>query len=218
MSFFEQRTIIIVSYVLIVVLHWLTVLNWFIELFPEEIAGFRAPVSSVSAVSLVMAWWYFYFKKGWKLWLLNRLLFRNDLSGTWFGNYKSHDLKTGEITSGDIAIRIVQDYLSTSFISYTEKYRNYSYREEVKHDRRSKICRVVYSYSQVENGIFDTVHRKGTSELTLAKKTDNSEDWLEGVFWTIHGTQGSICVKRVSRKHIDFFDEAKDASETRGRN
>ena len=208
----EQRTIIIVSYVVGVFL------NWLIEFLPDKIVGIGTLLSSVRVVSILTGWWLFYFKIGWKLPLLKKMLFRNDLNGTWFGKYESRDLKNGGITNGEIAIRIVQDYLSASFISYTKKYRNDSYGEEVKYDKRSKTCGIVYTYSQEENGIFDAGQRNGTSELMLATKNDNSEDWLEGVFWTIHGTQGSICVRRISRRHIDSFDEAKNVSETRSMN
>ena len=193
-------------------------LNILIEVVLDNIAGREVVISEVAfssfrVVTILTVWWWFYFKVGWKLPLLKRILYRIDLNGTWFGEYVSHDHKNGRKCRGAIAVRIVQDYLSASLISQTRSFQNHSYCEEVKYDKKSKRHGIVYAYSQKENGLFDTGHRNGASELTLARKNANSEYWLEGDFWTIHGTRGSMCVKRICKKHIDSFDEAKSVAE-----
>ena len=210
MRYSEQKKVIAISYGTGILL------NYLIELILDNIVGFEVVISSVRVVSILTVWWWFYFKIGWRLPILKRILFRIDLNGTWFGKYVSHDHSQGNTYRGEIAIRIVQDYLSASLISQTQRYQNFSYSEEVKYDKRSKTHGIVYAYSQKENGLFDTGQRNGASELTLALKDTNSEYWLEGEFWTIHGTQGTICVKRICRRHIDSFDEAKSVAEAGG--
>ena len=210
MRYSEQKKVIAISYGTGILL------NYLIELILDNIAGFEVVISSVRVVSILTVWWWFYFKIGWRLPILKRILFRIDLNGTWFGKYVSHDHRQGNTYSGKIAIRIVQDYLNASLISRTQRYRNFSYSAEVKYDKESETHGIVYAYSQKESGPFDTGQRNGASELTLALKDTSSEYWLEGEFWTIHGTQGTICVKRICRRHIDSFDEAKRVAETGG--
>ena len=193
-------------------------LNFLIELVLDYIAGRDAVLGevafgSVRVVSILTGLWLFYFNVGWRIPILKRILFRIDLNGTWYGKYVSHDYKDGSCNRGTIAIRIVQTYLGASLISQTRAFQNYSYSEEVKYDKKSKKHGIVYAYSQKENGLFDTGHRNGASELTLVFRSANREYWLEGDFWTIHGTKGSICVKRICKRHIDTFDEAKSVAE-----
>ena len=195
----EQKRIIFISYLAGVLL------NLLIEFIPENLLGIEAIISSLKTVSILTGWWWFYFKIGWKLPVLKKILPRINLNGTWFGEYESQDQKK-KYFSGEIAVRIKQDYLNISLNSFTEKYQHYSYSEELKYDEKSDIHGIVYVYLQKENNIFDTAQRNGTSELTL--KNINNEYWLKGDFWTIHGTQGKIKVKRISKKHIDTFDEA----------
>ena len=141
--------------------------------------------------------------------IIKKILPRVNLNGTWFGeyeSYKSHDKKK-EVSSGGISVRIKQDYLNIGLNSFTEQSHHSSYSEELTYDEKNDIHGIVYVYSQKENSIFDTAKRNGTSELTL--KNINNEHWLEGDFWTGHGTQGKIKVKQISKKHIDTFDETK---------
>ena len=209
MSYGEQKIIIAISYGAGILL------NLLIEFFLDNIVGLEVVISSVRVVSILTVWWWFYFKIGWRLPLLKRILFRIDLNGTWYGDYVSYDHRKESISKGKVAIRIVQDYLNASLISQTQRYQNFSYSEKVRYDKKSKQHGIVYAYSQKENGLFDAGHRNGASELTIALKNTNSEYWLEGHFWTIHGTRGSICVKRICKRHIDSFDEAKSVAEAR---
>ena len=206
MRFGEQKRIVLISYLVGILLNLL--IGFIIGNFP----GTEAIISSVKTISILTVWWWFYFKIGWKLPLIKKILPRINLNGTWFGEYESRNEKK-EVSSGEIAVRIKQDYLSISLNSFTKKYHNYSYSEELKYDKKSDIHGIVYVYSQKENNILDTARRNGTSELTL--KNINNEHWLEGDFWTIHGTQGKIRVRRISKKHIDTFGEAKSVDKIR---
>ena len=200
MRFGEQNRIVLISYLVGILL------NLLIEFIIGNFPGTAAIISSVKTVSILTAWWWFYFKIGWKLPLIKKILPRINLNGTWFGEYESRNEKK-KVFSGKIAVRIKQNYLSISLNSFTKKYQNYSYSEELKYNENSGIHGIVYVYSQKENSILDTAQRNGTSELTL--KNINNEYWLEGDFWTIHGTQGKISVRRITKKHIDTFCEAK---------
>ena len=209
MKFGQLKRIIAISYLVGVLLDLL------IEFIIGNFQGNEAIISFVEAVSILTiltVWWWFYFKVGWELPVLKKILPRINLNGTWFGEYESHDGK-GKVFSGEIAVRIKQDYLSISLNSFTKKYENYSYSEKLKYNEKSDIHGIVYVYSQKEDNNLDTARRDGTSELTL-KNIDN-EPWLAGYFWTVHGTQGRICVRRISEKHIDTFGEAKSVDEIR---
>ena len=212
MKYGEQIRIVTISYGAGILL------NFLIELVLDYIAAHDmvfgdVVCGSVRVVSILTGWWLFYFKFGWRLPYLKRILFRIDLNGTWYGEYISRDYKDGSCNRGTIALRIVQDFLSASLISQTRAYQNYSYSEEVKYDKKSKKHGIVYAYSQKEKGLFDTGQRNGASELTLVFRSAKEEYWLEGYFWTIHGTKGSICVKRICKRHIDSFDETKSVAE-----
>lgn len=203
MTYKEQNRIIIMTYVVGISLNIL--LDSLFQGFPTmgSISG------SIKVTTLLTAWWLFYFYWGWRLPYLRRLLFRMNFNGTWFGRYESIS-SANEKYSGDIAIRIQQSYLTISVISLTENYQNFSYSELIKFDEKSNTHGINYTYSQKENSLFDVAQRNGTSELTL--KLINGASWLDGIFWTIHGTKGSIRVKRISDRQIDSFAEALETA------
>lgn len=199
MKYKEQQRIIIATYIVGVSL------NLLIENIIGNFPHMEALISSLKVSSFITIWWLFYFYYGWKIPILNKILFRINLNGTWFGKYDSINNKK-ERFEGDIALRIKQNYLTISIKSFTKKYDNFSYSEEVKYEEKSDTHGVVYVYSQKENNILDSAQRNGTSELTLKKEGNHL--LLEGMFWTIHGTQGSIKVKKISNEQIDTFNEA----------
>lgn len=203
MTYKEQNRIIILTYIVGISLNFL--LDSLIKGFPTmgSIAG------SIKITTLLTAWWLFYFYWGWRLPYLRRLLFHMDFNGTWFGKYESVSA-ANEIFSGDIAIRIHQSYLAISIISLTEQYQNFSYSEQVKFDEKSNTHGFNYNYSQKENNLFDVAQRNGTSEVVL--KNVNGASWLDGTFWTIHGTKGSLRAKKISDKQIDTIAEARETA------
>ena len=194
----EKNRIIIFTYLIGIILNYTVTL-----LIGLPYVGIL--VNSIKMTSILTAWWLFYFYYGWRMPYLRKIIFRMDFNGTWFGKYDSISINS-EKYSGDIALRINQNYLMISVISFTEKYQNFSYSELVKFNEKSNIYGLNYTYSQKENNLFDIAQRNGTAELTL--KNTEEEPILEGHFWTIHGTQGKIRVKRISRRQIDTFDEA----------
>jgi len=157
-------------------------------------------------------WWIFYFKYGWKIKHLNKILYRINLNGTWFGDYESSDLNGEKIYKGKIGLRINQSFLNISVESFTEKYSNFSYSEEVKYEEKSNRHGLIYVYSQKDNHDFQLNQRNGTSELVVSNY--KNDILLEGEFWTVHGTRGKLRVKRITSKIIDTFSEAKETYES----
>ena len=150
------RPIILTSYIIAISS------NFCLESIPNFIQGNETVIGVVktfSTSSIVVAWLSFYLKIGWKFKILRLILPRFDLNGTWFGKYESVD-KSNQEYVGEIAIRIKQECLRISLISSTEKYRNFSYSAELKHDDASDSHGVVYAYSQKENNILDIGHRE----------------------------------------------------------
>lgn len=203
MTYKEQNRIIITTYIVGISFNFL--LDSLVRGFPSmgSITG------SIKITTLLTAWWLFYFYLGWRLPYLRRLLFRMDFNGTWYGRYESIS-SDNKVYSGNIALRIKQTFLAISIISLTKKYQNFSYSELVKFDEKSDTHGINYTYSQKENNLFDVAQRNGTSELTF--KRINGEPWLDGTFWTIHGTKGNLKVKRISDERIDCFAEAQETA------
>jgi len=207
MTYKEQNKIIFISYIVSISA------SFIITKFITNLSGLEVVISHLNVCTILTLWWLFYFKYGWKIPGINKLiLFRVDLNGTWFGSYQSLDSKNQE-AKGEIGIRIKQDFLTISLKSFTEKFNNYSYSEEVKYEEKSETYGVVYVYSQKENNILDISHRNGTSELTLKKIGDAL--CLEGTFWTVHGTKGDLSVTRITKKQIDTFKETKSIFESK---
>jgi hypothetical protein len=223
MNYKEQNKIIIISYIVsisasfiitkfITNLSGLEVVSSHLNVPTILISGLEAAISHLNVPTILTLWWLFYFKYGWTLPGIKWIVFRVNLNGTWFGSYQSFDSKNQE-AKGEIGIRIKQDFLTISLKSFTEKFNNYSYSEEVKYEEKSETYGVVYVYSQKENNILDTSQRNGTSELTLKKSDDTL--YLEGVFWTAHGTNGKLSVRKITEKQIDTFKETKSICESK---
>ena len=87
MRFGEQKRIVLISYLVGILLNLL--IGFIIENFP----GTEAIISSVKTISILTVWWWFYFKIGWKLPLIKKILPRINLNGTWFGEYESRNEK-----------------------------------------------------------------------------------------------------------------------------
>jgi hypothetical protein len=164
-------------------------------------------LSAFRVSTILTVWWCFYFNIGWKIKYVNKILYRINLNGTWYGTYKSVNTNTGDVYEGEIIIRIKQSFLTLSINSYTEKYTNYSHSEVLKYDEKSDIHGLVYVYSQKENNPLDLDARNGTAELVVLD--DNEKYKLNGEFWTILGSKGLLNVTRISDKCTNSFISGK---------
>jgi hypothetical protein len=203
----EQMQIVTISYAVSIIGTFL------LDYLIKNISILNGVISSIKVSTLLTLWWLFYFKLGWRIPGLNQVLYRINLKGTWFGTYNSMNLETKVPASGEIGLRIYQDFLNISIKSYTDKYQNFSYSEEIKFEKKSKSHGLVYVYSQKENNSLDLNQRNGTAELQVKKCKGKLR--LEGEFWTVHGTKGKLNVERISKRAIDTFGEAKELADNK---
>lgn len=199
-----QLKIVTISYVVSIVA------SFFLNFLKVNNIDFHGVISAVKVSTILTGWWMFYFKMGWKIPLLQKILYKINLEGTWFGTYESISQKDNKKYKGEIGLRIKQDFLTISIISFTEKYRNFSYSEELKYEEKSNMHELVYVYSQKENSISDRDSRNGASELKLMFDNARNIQRLEGDFWTSIGSKGVLKVSKISKKVVDTFEEAKE--------
>jgi hypothetical protein len=174
-----------------------------------ELLSFNGIKAAFSATFILSVWWWFYFNYGWKIKWINLILYKENINGTWFGNYESTQIKTGHIYTGQISLVIKQNFLTINITSITDKFKNYSFSEELNFkDERKQL---IYVYSQDELSLTDHNIRKGISDLDLTTSADKSV--LYGTFWTNNGTIGSLTFTKISNNHIMFFDKAKETFE-----
>ena len=107
---------------------------------PMTSDGFRKITSFFSYVVIA---WGLYFCYGWKIQYLNKIIYKTNLNGTWFGNYSSTDLDGNEY-QGEIAIIIRQSFLNINVKSFTDKYLSYSFAETLLHDKDSESNQLIY--------------------------------------------------------------------------
>lgn len=162
--------------------------------------------SAYSLSTIIILFWVYYIKHGWKKKLLQKILYRENLNGTWFGTYKSIDENNKEY-KGYISIVINQDYLNIHVSSYTEYRKTESYMEKIEYNQKSGVNKLIYSYLQQDDGANNQDTRKGTSELTLSKYNNTTK--LDGKFWTNGKTLGQMEVEKICENHIHIFNEAK---------
>lgn len=184
------------------------VVSFFISFIKSTFVDNYGIISAIKVSLILTLWWMFYFEIGWKIPLLNKILYRIDLNGTWYGEYKSTSLNDGKVYKGPMVIRIKQNFLKINVTSFTEKYNNYSYSENLKYDGNAGRYSLIYVYSQSDNNPFDLAQRNGTSELILVDS--NNKYKLEGGFWTILGSKGKLKLTRVSKKIVNSFEDGKE--------
>ena len=199
-----QLKIVTISYVVSIVA------SFFLNFLKVNNIDFHGVIGAVKVSTILTGWWMFYFRMGWKIPLLQKILYKINLEGSWFVTYESISQKDNKKYKGEIGLRIKQDFLTISIISFTEKYRNFSYSEELKYEEKSNMHELVYVYSQKENSISDRDSRNGASELKLMFDNARNIQRLEGDFWTSIGSKGVLKVSKISKKVVDTFEEAKE--------
>lgn len=170
-----------------------------------SIEGFRKISSFFSCVVIL---WGLYFYYGWKIPVLNKLIYKTNLNGSWFGTYSSKGTD-GKEYKGEIALVIRQTFLNINVTSHTDKYLSYSFAETLLHNKESESNQLVYLYSQNEFDPTDERLRKGSSELHLLCELNGKT--LFGEFWTNYNTKGKLNVKHVSSYHYNSFNDIKSA-------
>lgn len=198
----EQIKIVKISYVVGIIV------SFFISFIKSRVIDTYGIISAIKVSFILTLWWTFYFEVGWKLPLLNKILYRINLNGTWYGQYKSTSVSDGKVYKGAMVIRIKQNFLKINVTSFTNKYNNYSYSENLKYDENAERYSLIYVYSQSEKNASDLAQRNGTSNLMVVDSKDKCK--LEGGFWTILGSNGRLELTRVSRKIVNSFEDGKE--------
>ena len=176
--------------------------------FNIEVKSFKALTTCFSILSGIVIWWTCYFSFLWKWKGFRRILYKENLNGTWLGEYNSNSLTDGKVYQGEIVIVIRQNFLNLNVKSFTEQYINYSFGEAVNYDSKSESHQLVYLYSQSQFKPIDDNIRKGASELKLLMEPNELK--LFGSFWTNHNSKGTLSLKRISEIHCTSFKEAKN--------
>lgn len=194
----EQLQIVFISYVAGIALSLL------IASLKKMDFEYYGIIGAVRVSTLLTLWWYFYFNFGWRIPIFNKMLYKINLNGTWYGTYESVSSDTEKINTGNMVIRIKQNFLNVSVHSYTKEYKNFSHSEELKYDNKSDTNGLIYVYSQKENDPMDLASRNGTAELQVINNKDIYK--LSGEFWTIMGTKGKLNLVRVSKEIVNSFE------------
>ncbi|ELU5587708.1 hypothetical protein G6Y98_02845 [Clostridium perfringens] len=197
----EQMKIVKISYLVGIILSFL------LSLIKSKLKDDYGIISAIKVSSILTVWWLFYFNIGWKVPILNKLLYRINLNGTWYGQYKSTSLMNNKVYEGNMVIRIKQSFLNINVTSFTENYSNYSHSEILKYDEDADRYGLIYVYSQKEENALDLAQRNGTSELIVVKSDSGYR--LQGEFWTIVGSKGKLNLTRVSKKIVNSFEDGK---------
>src|SRR5690349_658794 len=112
----------------------LVVLGIFIlKLFSINVFGLAGFLKIPTLISVIVFIWALYFTWGWKIPFLRKLVFKENLNGTWFGTYHSKGITSNTEFKGEIALVIRQSFLSLNVTSYTDKYVNNSFGEALNH-------------------------------------------------------------------------------------
>lgn len=165
-------------------------------------------IDSIKITTVLSIFWSAFFAKLWRIPGFNKIFHRIDLNGTWFGSYESTNISSEEVFTGDIAIRISQDFLNIHITSFTEKYKNFSYSEELRYDEKSESYGLVYTYSQKESNIHELSQRNGTSDLLVLLGEGKLR--IEGEFWTVFGTRGTLRLRKITKAKLNSFSEAQN--------
>lgn len=198
----EQIKIVKISYIVGIIV------SFFISFIKSRVIDTYGIISAIKVSVILTLWWTFYFEVGWKLPLLNKILYRINLNGTWYGQYKSTSVSDRKVYKGAMVIRIKQNFLKINVTSFTNKYNNYSYSENLKYDKDAERYSLIYVYSQSEKNASDLAQRNGTSNLMVVDGKDKCK--LEGGFWTIVGSNGRLELTRVSREIANSFEDGKE--------
>jgi len=198
----ETFKIVKISYIVGIILSFL------LSYLKDNIVDSYGILSAIKVSSILTIWWLFYFNIGWKIPIFNKILYRINLNGTWYGIYESSSSNSSKVNKGNIVIRIKQSFLNIHVTSYTEKYANYSHSGDLKYDEDADMYGLIYVYSQKENSPLDLAERNGTAELKVID--GNNECKLGGDFWTILGTTGKLELTRVSKNIVNSFLDGKN--------
>lgn len=182
--------------------------------------GYRAIGISVTSISF---FWIFYIKWGWKIPLINNIISKPNISGTWKGYLQSDwkDDKGEGIGAKDMYITIRQDFLKTHITTFTDNFIGVSYVESILVDKSKGVRKIIYLYKKETSDFGKQENNEGATELRIIKKEytlweiikikikrdKKTPMKLEGTYWTNIKTNGSLEFERISSKHIESYEQ-----------
>jgi len=166
--------------------------------------GIRSISLGITATTL---FWTFYFSFGWKLPLLNKIFYRPNLNGTWYGTLISdwEDENGNIIDPKDFFIVIRQSFLRIHFTTFTDNFVGISYSETFSLSKERGIKNVAYLFRKDTSQNNNEILQEGATELRLIEALERK---LEGKYWSNRKTNGTIKVKFINSIHVDSFEEA----------
>lgn len=161
------------------------------------------------SLTIITAFWTFYFTSGWKSCIFNKLFYRPNLNGTWGGKLISDwkDENGDTVPPKDFFIVIRQSFLRIHFTTFTDNFIGFSYAETFNLKKETGLKNVAYLYRKDTSLSNDEDLREGATELRLII-SENSKR-LEGKYWSNTKTQGKINVEFLNKKHYDSYECAK---------
>lgn len=161
-------------------------------------------VRYISPIALIVSiFWGVYFTKGWKAPLLKNILYKPDISGTWYGtltsNYEPNNLRKIELV---LVIR--QTFLEINITGLSSEMAYQSYGEAFSYDKERQKRKLSYMYSPISNDLQTATERKGSAEIDIFGEPCCE---MKGFYWTSSKSNGPIEFVKVSDSHIETFQE-----------
>ena len=100
-----------------------------------------------------------------------------------------------------------QTLLEIHFTTFTNQFVARSYAETFIVDKERGIKQIAYLYRQDNTCIDDENNRAGATELRLV---ENSTLKMLGQYWSNSKTNGEIEITRISKQHVDSFNEGME--------
>jgi hypothetical protein len=187
----------------------LTVLLWVVLLACTQ----RAPLSLAAlellgtVITVITFFWVFFFRWGWRLPLLQLLLKRPYIGGTWIGTLDSNYISSNSSGANELEITLIirQSALFTHVTTFTSRMTAHSYTDVLILDEERGVSKIIYLYSEKSHVPGVGVHQ-GTAELTII---GNPPKVLDGEYWTNQKTAGTLRVSQACHEYLDSFEDAK---------
>ncbi|SIO07337.1 Cap15 family cyclic dinucleotide receptor domain-containing protein [Algoriphagus halophilus] len=167
--------------------------------------GLRAISFGITSTTF---FWTFYFTYGWKIWGLDKVFYRPNLSGTWAGILRSDWKDENGNGAGDIEFYIVirQSFLRIHFTTFTDSFIGTSYSETLSLKKETGLKNAAYLYRKETSQDENEFLQEGATELRIIESNPKK---LEGKYWSNQKTNGKIDVSFISKKIVDSFNDAK---------
>ncbi len=158
-------------------------------------------------LSTTTIFWTFYLTYGWKVSYLDRLFYRPNLNGTWYGTLNSDwtDDNGHRIEEKDFFIVIRQSFLRIHFTTFTNTFTGVSYSETFTLKKELGLKNVAYLFRKETSQNDDVFLKEGATELKLLESKNRR---LEGKYWSNQKTNGTIKVEFISSDQVDSFEDA----------